>query len=152
MSNRLSLFVLSIAGLSMVSHVSAAVHNVTVRNFEFDPSNVNAQIGDTIQWNWESGFHTVTAGDNNSCTNSEYFPESFITSVNSTYTFVIPANAPAVIPYFCSPHCPSMPGTITVTNAVPTMSEWGMIVLTVAVLAVGGYIAVKRQRVATANA
>lgn len=152
MSNRVSLFAASIVGLLMVSQVSAATHIVTVRNFEMDPVNVNAQIGDTIQWNWESGFHTVTSGDNSTCTADGIYFDEFITSVNATYSFVIPANAPAVIGYFCGPHCPSMPGTITVTNTVPTMSEWGMIVLTVAVLGVGGYIAVKRQRVATANA
>lgn len=40
----------------------ATTWNVSVANFSFNPSTVNAVIGDVIQFNWSSGFHTTTCG------------------------------------------------------------------------------------------
>ncbi len=37
-------------------------HTVIVRNFEFDPAQIEVKPGDTIEWVWESGLHTVTSG------------------------------------------------------------------------------------------
>ena len=42
------------------------------------------------------------------------------------------------------------PGTIQVSNSIPAVSEWGMIVLSLSVLAAGSAIFIKRQHVAMA--
>ena len=47
--------------IGSVSAASAADHPITVANFQFTPSTVNAVVGDTITWTWVSGMHTTTA-------------------------------------------------------------------------------------------
>lgn len=124
--------------------VFAAVHQVTVRNFEFDPVNVVVAPGDTVQWNWESGSHTVTSGDPPCVPDGLYFDEP-INSANPTYSYVIPMAAPSSIPYFCIPHCPLMAGTITVQAPVPAASTWGLVVLGL-LLCTAATVVLARQR------
>jgi len=40
--------------------VWAEVHEVTVRNFRFDPNDLSIQPGDTVRWSNVEGFHDVT--------------------------------------------------------------------------------------------
>ncbi len=40
---------------------AAAVHEIDVGDFFFDPDDLEAEPGDTIRWSWEAGTHTVTA-------------------------------------------------------------------------------------------
>jgi plastocyanin len=47
--------------IGSVSAAWAADHPVTVSNFVFTPSTVNAAVGDTISWTWTNGMHTTTA-------------------------------------------------------------------------------------------
>jgi len=47
--------------IGSVSAAWAADHPVTVSNFVFTPSTVNAVVGDTISWTWINGMHTTTA-------------------------------------------------------------------------------------------
>jgi plastocyanin len=47
--------------IGSVSAAWAADHQVTVANFQFTPSTVNAAVGDTISWVWQNGMHTTTA-------------------------------------------------------------------------------------------
>ena len=37
------------------------IHDVAVKNFEFDPPNIDANPGDTIRWTWVEGMHSVTS-------------------------------------------------------------------------------------------
>jgi|SRR5215813_13971033 len=47
--------------IGSVSAAWAADHPVTVSNFVFTPSTVNAVVGDTISWTWVNGMHTTTS-------------------------------------------------------------------------------------------
>ncbi len=53
--------------IGSVSAGWAADHPITVANFQFTPSTVNAVVGDTITWTWVSGMHTTS-------TNSAHIP------------------------------------------------------------------------------
>lgn len=47
--------------IGSVSAAWAADHPVTVSDFVFTPSTVNAVVGDTISWTWINGMHTTTS-------------------------------------------------------------------------------------------
>jgi plastocyanin len=49
--------------LGGVAATFAADHKVTVSDFQFTPAVVNARVGDTISWSWQTGSmaHTTTS-------------------------------------------------------------------------------------------
>ena len=53
----------AVVTLGVSGPAMAAIHDVIVRDFEFDPDTVTVEPGDTVRWIWESGDHTVTSGD-----------------------------------------------------------------------------------------
>jgi plastocyanin len=55
------ILVLAALLIGSASAARAADHMVTVSNFVFTPSTVNAAVGDTISWVWQNGMHTTTA-------------------------------------------------------------------------------------------
>lgn len=123
----------------------AATHTVLVGTAgnNFDPPNVTVAPGDTIEWVHVSGSHTVTSGS--SCTPDGRFNQTLPLGGNVTY--IVPMAEPdGVIPYFCIPHCAfGMTGTITVQGPVPTVSEWGILAMLLAMLVVGT-IAIRKAR------
>ena len=90
----------------------ATIHTVTVQNFSFSPSSVNAMVSDTILWTWASGSHTTTstsvpagAATWNQSMNSSSTTFQYVITVAGTYN------------YKCTPHASSgMTGTINATN------------------------------------
>ncbi len=68
----------------------------------FTPALVEVMTGDTIVWQWNSGTHTVTSGVN--CVGDGLF-DAPLTPKSSTFEWVVPSDAPALIPYLCIPHC-----------------------------------------------
>jgi len=56
-----NIVLLSALLIGNVSAASAADHQVTVSDFVFTPSTVNAAVGDTITWTWVNGIHTTTS-------------------------------------------------------------------------------------------
>src|SRR4051812_32847522 len=84
-----------------IHNCHAAIHIVTVANFQFTPAQLSFPAGDTIQWQWNSGSHTTTsvsipAGaatwDHNINSGSTSF--TYIPTVTGTYN------------YHCTPHAP----------------------------------------------
>ena len=79
----------------------------------FYPDKVTIRPGDTVEWIWQSGFHTVTSGSNgvsDGLFSSGGHPEPF------TFSFTFP-NA-GTFPYFCVPHLAmGMVGEVIVTAA-----------------------------------
>lgn len=130
------------AGVAM-----AATITVNQVGFAFDPADITAAPGDTIEWNWASGTHTVTSGA--PCVADGRF-DSPLTSGNPTVSYVIPMDEPdGVIDYFCSPHCGpfNMVGTITVEGAaVPSTSQWGMLIMALMMVSAGTLVFVLRRR------
>ena len=81
-------------------------------NLSFTPSSVTVNAGDTVRWVRTSGSHTVTSGSN--CTASGLFSAP-LNSTSTSFTWVVPAStAGTTVPFFCSPHCSLMTGTIIV--------------------------------------
>jgi plastocyanin len=87
-------------------------HTVTVDNFAFSPKDMSIKVGDTVEWTWVAGTHSVTSGS--SCTGDGKFDS---TLVPPPKTFTQTFDTAGTFPYFCLAHCASngMTGTITVT-------------------------------------
>jgi plastocyanin len=114
------LFLLLPFGLFAVS-VGQTKHTVFVRDFEFNPKDINITAGDTILWQWQNGIHTTTS-DATSGSDSWNAP---ITSSDPTFSKVITAEG--LHRYYCIPHGSpggiGMAGTITVTGTTPVNDE-----------------------------
>ncbi len=132
--------------------VLAEVHVVEVRGDNtYFPDAVTIAVGDTVRWTWVGGFHDVKSGvggvhDGNFDSGSPgvglpdfdvVFDEAFLTANP------MPDN---IYPYYCSVHvAQGMDGTVTVEAPIPTMSEWGLIIM--GVLVVGAAVVlIRRQR------
>jgi len=114
------LFLLLLNGFFAVS-VGQTKHTIFVRDFEFDPKDINIAAGDTILWQWESGIHTTTSDETSG-------PDSWsapITSSNPTFSKVIMTEG--LHRYYCVPHGSpggiGMAGTITVSGTTPVNDE-----------------------------
>ncbi len=92
----------AVVTLGVSGPATAAIHDVIVRDFVFDPATVNVEPGDTVRWIWESGDHTVTSGD--ACVPDGLF-DSPVNAANPVFTYVVQSNFIGVIQYFCIPHC-----------------------------------------------
>ncbi len=81
---------------------TAATHIITQSGFTFSPQNITIQVGDTVQWNWSAGSHTVTSGTDLSDPQAGSIFDSPLTSINFTvsHTFMQAGTQN----YFCRPH------------------------------------------------
>jgi len=105
-----ALSLLSVPGLS-----AAATHDVTVRNNFFSPNNITIEVGDTVRWTNNAGFHDVTADDN-----------SFASPTSNGWVYSRTFMSVGEILYHCSVHSSpgqnintSMNGRINVVQAAP---------------------------------
>jgi plastocyanin len=81
---------------------AAKVHRVEANDFAYVPATLTIKAGDTVEWVFTSGTHTVTSGKN--CTKNNQVD----TGVHSApYTFRRTFPDPGVFDYFCSyrQHC-----------------------------------------------
>ncbi len=107
--------------------------------------------GDTIRWLWVEGFHNVVSGFPESGNTGEFFFSGPPTGVPGT-TFEFTFNEPGVYGYHCHPHEElGMISSITVNPAaIPTVSEWGLIVMTLLALTAGTIVFGRWRRPAVA--
>lgn len=85
---------------------SSSAANVTIDNFAFAPSALEASVGTEITWTNKQGSpHTITADDGTFASDNVAKDGSF------SFTFA----TPGTYPYHCEIH-PNMTGTITVTG------------------------------------
>jgi len=89
---------LIILGVCLSFITNAATFNVTVSNFKFTPNNLEIEVGDTVIWTNNDGFHDVIA-DNESFTSGP---------ASSSFVFQRTFNSVEEILYYCSIH--SRPG------------------------------------------
>jgi plastocyanin len=91
----------------------ATKHIVEVKDFEFDPVDLQGvQIGDTIRWEWVSGFHTTTSA---AIPDGAASWDSPITPTITSFEYVV--QVPGTYNYVCTPHVPGMVATFTVLPA-----------------------------------
>lgn len=105
-----------------VSQSFSTTINIAVSNFAFTPSNVSANVGDTIRWNWVNGGHTTTC-DGSSLTSRPAGAAPWNASINNgalTFKYVI--TVAGVYNYKCIPHEPDMLGTITASSPLITLN------------------------------
>ncbi len=94
----------------------------------FQPQNVTIQVGDTVQWVWNDGSHTVTSGSGPFDPNAgSLFNMMFdVTHQSPSYTF---NGSPGLYPYHCIPHFfLGMTASVTVEEGGTTATEsttWG---------------------------
>lgn len=93
----------------------ATVIPIAVSSNFFSPSNVNANIGDTIRWNWVSGSHTTSCDGilpGTSLPPNAAPWDAQMNSGNPVFNYVV--TVAGTYNYICIPHAPSMAGVITV--------------------------------------
>ena len=78
-------------------HALAETWDVTVGNNFFSPNDLTIQVGDTVRWTNNSGFHDVTADDG-----------SWASQTASSFTYSQTFNSVEEVLYYCSVH--SEPG------------------------------------------
>lgn len=111
-----------LASLLFINYAFATTHVVQVSNFQFSPSSLNVNVGDTIKWVWVNGFHTTT-----SLTIPSGAAAWDATMSSSSQTFLYKITADGVYNYECTPHAPAMAGTITASAVLPVvLSDFGV--------------------------
>jgi plastocyanin len=96
----------------------ATTHTVTVANYQFTPSSVTAQVGDTIVWYWVNGDHTTTSTSIPAGATPWDEP---ISATNTSYSYKL--TVAGIYDYHCTPHAPNMAGTITVQTAASVQEQ-----------------------------
>jgi plastocyanin len=92
---------------------AAANVTITARDFFWSPDSVTIQVGDTVTWTNEQGFHNVLLGD--SRLNQPAFPADPAWNPPPTRTFTEPGS----YTFVCEVH-PGMTGTVNVGGGEPT--------------------------------
>jgi plastocyanin len=120
---------LRISGLFILtaSPALAETHVVTQNGIEFTPSELVITVGDTVEWVWTAGSHTVTNGVDTSDPDVGTLFDTPLNSSNPSVSFTF--DVAGEVPYFCRPHLTlGMTGTITIIPAVPVEdTHWGEI-------------------------
>ncbi len=119
MRTNLTLFLIAILCLTAFvltpKSSNATTYTITVNSNFFNPASQNVLVGDTIHFQWQSGFHTTTC-DPVTLPGTSY-PAGFagwdspMTSGSTDYYVII--TRPGTYVYGCQPHWPGMQGTIT---------------------------------------
>jgi plastocyanin len=95
------------------SGVAAAT--IHVGNFYYKPKTVSVKVGDTVEWIWDGGTHTVTSGT--SCTKDGKFDSSVHSTAKFRFTHTF--TEAGTFGFFCDfmDHCTGrgQEGTVTVT-------------------------------------
>lgn len=81
----------------------ADIHVVGAYDTTFEPEVIYVNVGDTMRWEYISGApHTVTTGE--SC-DWDGMLHASLSIVEPVVEWIVPADAPTELPYFCAPHC-----------------------------------------------
>ena len=92
----------------------AAITNVKIVDFGFEPADVTVKVGDTVTWTNTGSFaHTTTSG---TTTGGVRHPDGLWDSGSlfSGQTFSHVFAKAGAFPYYCTPHFSMMVGTVTV--------------------------------------
>jgi plastocyanin len=135
--------VLAVAAvLLLCSSAFATEYFVSIPGFEFSPANLTINEGDIVTWtNDHTINHTSTSADGG----VEWDSGTLAPGESFSHTFTTEGS----YDYLCTIH-PSMTGNITVEplGNVPTLSEWGMILLSLMLIGTGTVAVIRRRRVA----
>ena len=113
--------ILAIVAAGMLATASAApAATVTVMQdgFTFSPAEITIDVGDTVEWVWNSGSHTVTNGTGPDDPDVGTLFDETLDSASTlvSYTFTEAGD----VPYFCRPHYSlGMTGVVKVVDPTP---------------------------------
>jgi plastocyanin len=105
--------------------VQAANVPVTMTNFRFTPADATINVGDTVTWNNQQGFHDSVSGANGVPNGLWNSGTQFGRLMGPGESFSVAFSAPGTFPYYCSPHWTlGMAGSVRViaANAPPVVS------------------------------
>ena len=133
-----------------VSGASAATVQVNALAMSFDPAEITIDVGDTVHWvNLQSLAHTVTEvaeADYDSNTNNPLSGGFSSGSPAAVDEFMFTFDTPGEYFYICTTHIASgMKGKITVSEPIPSMTTWGLILFATLILAAGTWFVIKRK-------
>ncbi len=107
--------------LSSTMLFGQSLHVIEVRDFQFDPDELEITAGDTVEWINEQGFHNV----NGTQTTFPSNPESFGNSTGNGWTYQYVFTAAGTYDFQCDPHATAgMNGSITVLENSGTEEEY----------------------------
>ncbi len=110
------LAVILIASLTAASSF-AITHTVSQDNLTFQPAVITIQVGDTVEWVWTSGVHTVTNGVDLSDPDLGSIFDAALDASNPTFSYTF--NTVGEVPYLCRPHFGlGMLGVVRVTSGI----------------------------------
>ncbi|GJM44355.1 MAG: hypothetical protein DHS20C21_11970 [Gemmatimonadota bacterium] len=120
------------AGFLCTGSATAATHQVMQVGLTFDPADITIEVGDTVEWIWSAGGHTVTEGtdDANPPLGDKLFDAPLaLADPLFSYTFTEAGD----VDYYCRPHLIfNMVGVIRVqqptsTAEPPSIESWGRV-------------------------
>jgi plastocyanin len=121
---------------------SATEYFVSIPGFNFSPQDLAISVGDIVTW---TNDHTV----NHTSTSDDAVWDSGVIPPGESFSFTFD-NA-GTFPYHCAIH-PSMLGTITVEpQDVPTLSQWGMIIMSLLLVGTGTVAVIRRRNLQAAR-
>ena len=108
--NKILLTVATFLLLSL--HGNATKHMVMTGDFSFFPNNLSVEVGDTVEWMWESGNHTTTS---TSVPVGAVAWDQLINNAATTFDYVV--LVPGTYQYQCTFHVTmGMVGQFTASN------------------------------------
>ncbi|HTD21246.1 MAG TPA: plastocyanin/azurin family copper-binding protein [Terriglobales bacterium] len=126
----LALRLLAIVLLSILPSGAATRHvNVGVNNLHnfvdvaSATSSTTINAGDTVQWDWVSGFHSTTSGTCSGTCTADGKWDSGAHSAPSTFSFTF--NSAGTFAYYCSVHLAAMTGKVIVNPVVTNTADSG---------------------------
>jgi plastocyanin len=103
----------------------AATFTVSMVNTRFDPNNLTVNVGDTVRWVNQQGFHDTVSGSSGVPSGAWNSNSQFGHLMQPGDTFSVTFSNPGTFPYYCTPHWRlGMTGTIQVNapNSPPAIS------------------------------
>lgn len=113
---------LVVAASAAAPAAAQTTHVVQLFTVSFSPNHITIQEGDTVRWEWVTGFHDVKSGsggvpdgafDSGSITTA---PNQFEVTFDAAFLAAHP-QPNDVYPFYCSVHLPVMVGSVTVQRA-----------------------------------
>jgi plastocyanin len=116
-----TLFILTSMAIVMMgfqTRVFAVTHTIQVGNYYFNPSSLNVNVGDIVEWVWVNGSHTTTSS---SIPAGAASWDHVINSSNQTFSYTV--TAAGTYNYVCTPHASmGMVGSFVASDPAPFMN------------------------------
>ena len=96
-----------------------AITTVDAATLMFHPASIVVEQNDHVRWRWTGGAHNTTSATTTSSCLASGLWSSALNSLTTVFTRQFTEDAPATVPFFCSPHCGlGMRGQVIVTSEI----------------------------------